>query len=68
MNVQKPKCKGKGRFNINTKLFEITKECNEIKLHKNLTYIEFLELMKNNKINKIEFNNKKNQSILIEYI
>ena len=65
---KKPLCKGRGKFNINTNTFHIIKYCNNIEKHKEISYSEFIELIKNDKINDIDFNKIKNQRNLITYL
>lgn len=58
-----PKCKGKAKFNkINIK-FYITQECKDINTHNKLSYEKLSEFIDKNKLNLIDFNNKKIKQI-----
>ena len=65
---KRPLCKGRGKFNENNNTFHIIKYCNNIEKHKELSYREFIDKIKNDKINDINFNKIKNQRNLITYI
>jgi len=64
---KRPSCKGKGKFNLLSNKFFITKSCKDI-IHNKLSFIKFCNLIDNNKLQLIDFKIKKNQSNLITYI
>ena len=65
---KRPQCKGKAKFMIEEQKFYITEYCEDNEIHNKLTYELFEKLLKDNELNKVDFNIKKNQQNLIEYI
>ena len=57
----------KGKVNIQKKIFIITEDCNYEEPHKNIEYNEFVELLKKNDINNIDFKQKYIQKYYVEY-
>ena len=65
---KRPKCPGKANFDVVKNKFYITEQCNNKISHNILDYFQLKELIENNQINLIDFTEKKNQKILIEYL
>ena len=65
---KRPKCKGKAKFIIEKEKFYITEFCEDNEIHNKLTYELFEKIMNDNNLNMVDFNIKKNQHNLIEYI
>ena len=65
---QRPKCEGKAKFNKANNVFTITENCEDPNIHCILEYDTFVKMIKNNKINNIDFKVKKNQKHLLRYL
>ena len=63
---KRPQCKGKAKIIRSEQKFYITYFCKEIDINIKLSYKIFSNLIKDNKINNVDFDIKKNQQNLIE--
>ena len=65
---RRPKCKGSSKFEIDSNKFYKLNKCDTQISHSILNYDKLKELIDNNKVNLIDFTEKKNQLLFVQFL